>query len=403
MTASPIHEALELPADADLSQVEQAFMQNMKERIQKVAESYDEDVVLQEEKELRNLFGKFFNYTIDWITEELKKTKGEPNHAEASKLKTTARDVLKALQDQLVVYAISYMHINRWMTLVRDEIKQESFGLNISGAKIVYTSDTGTMLMRHKKRKREILEHNVRLNKAAAILKQAAPFYDAFRDALIRLGGREEGEKVVRSISSALRISDERKLKRACKTIEEMKKKISVDKKGGDQLRAEAVDNVKKFAAIINHSKDILSSDDGKVYLHAREINVVLGAHEREVTQANKFIAKYNLPYMEHKLKTLYTQKDKLLVLGSLESLMTLYLRLIKGIAKPLADLREYEAEVLDHVKYLLDGRFQEVPKIQAHAEKTVKEFSRNLKEYREQIKPLQEKLLEEDKAAEGG
>ena len=57
---------------------------------------------------------------------------------------------------------------------------------------------------------------------------------------------------------------------------------------------------------------------------------------------------------------------------------MTLYKRLIMGIAVPLKDIkviRMYENDVLNHVKYLLSGHFQELPKILQRAEETVQEF----------------------------
>jgi hypothetical protein len=59
-------------------------------------------------------------------------------------------------------------------------------------------------------------------------------------------------------------------------------------------------------------------------------------------------------------------------------------------MARPLADIRElrlYESEVLDKIKYLLGGQFQEVPVILARSHETVGEFRQGADEFRDMEK----------------
>jgi hypothetical protein len=103
---------------------------------------------------------------------------------------------------------------------------------------------------------------------------------------------------------------------------------------------------------------------------------------------------------MEYKLGHLALLRDKLHVVGSLDSFMTLYLRLVTGMARPmksLEDVRLYEAEVLGPIRFIQNGQAEEMPKIHAAAEKTVEEFRLVRQEYQDEL----EQLLGEADAAD--
>jgi len=58
---------------------------------------------------------------------------------------------------------------------------------------------------------------------------------------------------------------------------------------------------------------------------------------------------------------------------------------MIIGIASPLSDIKEirlYESEVVNHVQYLLQGHFKELPNILLRGEETVQEFRDTRKDF---------------------
>ena len=68
----------------------------------------------------------------------------------------------------------------------------------------------------------------------------------------------------------------------------------------------------------------------------------------------------------------------KLLIFGSLEGLTTLYMRLVRGMAEPMTDIkqvRSYEAEVIENVNYILGGQFQEIGNTEKWTTQTMNEF----------------------------
>jgi hypothetical protein len=98
---------------------------------------------------------------------------------------------------------------------------------------------------------------------------------------------------------------------------------------------------------------------------------------------------KYSMPYMEFKLGTLSHLRDKMMVIGSLENLMTLYRKMLSGLIRPLADMgavREYESTVINRTRYLQNNFFGEVPVIIRESAKVVEEFRVLQRDYHKNV-----------------
>ncbi len=107
----------------------------------------------------------------------------------------------------------------------------------------------------------------------------------------------------------------------------------------------------------------------------------------KEIARVKATMAKYYRPYMHNKIDAMDGHRDKLQLVGLREGQVILYRRLLAGLARPLTelkDLRGYESEVLEKVKYLINYKFAEVPVIRARAEETLNEFLLGAKEFRE-------------------
>ena len=66
---------------------------------------------------------------------------------------------------------------------------------------------------------------------------------------------------------------------------------------------------------------------------------------------------------------------------------MTLYIRMLRGIAEPLEDIkavRQYESEVIEHVLYLLGGQFQEMQNINRRIEEVMLDVASSVSDHEE-------------------
>jgi len=379
MSLHPFLASLGFDKPADIDAVERRVLEVVKEHLQKVSTSFDEAEVKREEAWLRDIHVRYFQYTLEWVMEEARQNKGSPN-AEAVKLKKQARDVMTDLQKHMIEFSCCYMHINRFMTLLRDEMRIEEQRLGISVSKETkWTSDAGAMMARYRTQKRLMVESADRMKKSKPLLDALEGPFETLRQSIGRMYGGDKVETLQRSVIAALRTKDFARARRALDEIANGKKKIDE----AEQLLTAGrtiIDTCEQY-------QDLFVSDEDRLFLKSSETDQAYNVYMRELRKIKAFLAKYYMPYMQYKLEVLLHLKDKLLVIGSIESQMTLYRRLLTGFARPLADIKEmraYESEVLDKIKYLLGTQFQEVPVILARARETVSEFRTGADEFRD-------------------
>lgn len=402
--------ALGLPPEAAPDAVEGKFLDIVRARIQSVAETYDEAAVQAEETTLRALHTEFFRFMMLWATAEMKKPQDHKDHPDAAKQKKRAKTLIESLQQNIIEFALCYMHINRFTTLLRDEIRRAEIKMGgPAPANVKWTADTGLVINRYRKQK-EILLHD--LQRFADVRDElAAVDADllAIRQLLIALfGSAEKAEPYMRRFVASLRTAEFKRARNAVREIAEAKKKFGLDQKTQDQQVAMLEAAAARIIDIIEkNQKKLASRDDGKLFLRPVEADLAYNANVRELQKIKGFLAKYHLPYMEYKMDTLFHLKEKLMVVGSLDSLMVLYRRLVAGVARPLPDIREvrlYESEVLDKTSYMLEGQFQEIPKILARAYETVQEFRDSNRDFEQTaaLADFHEVAVDEQQAAAG-
>ncbi len=369
------------PVNADLDSVEGKFVATLKERIQRIAQTYDEDEVGREEKDLRAAHAQFFAYTFEWVRRELKKERPAGDHPNASKLRAEAQQNLKALNDLLTEFTCCYMHIGRFMTLLRDEIRGEEVKRGETPKNLKWTADAGIVIARYKKEKKALLEQNMRMKQVRSALTLIENEMKAVQSAAVHVLPADKWEALLRSLTAALRVADFRKAEKTIRSLTEEKKKFGVDQKTADQAQQKIKAAGAKLVMLVQENQKALSGADNRLFLRVLETEIAHNANVQELRKIKIFLNKYYLPYMEYKLGTLEHLKDKLMVVGSLDGLFTLYKRLVAGLVAPMPDIktvRLYESEVVAQAKYLITGLFDEIPKIHQRAQETVQEFRQN-------------------------
>ena len=373
-------QTFELKPGMSLDAAEAQFLAVVRERIQSVAENYDEVRVREEEEALRAMHREFFQYSMHWAATELKKPRPAPDHPDAAKQKKNARAQIEALQGQIADFALCYMHINRFTSLLRDEIRgTETRSVEGAGKKIKWTSDAGIMMARYRKQRRKLLADTARLREAHPVLESLDNALNTIQGAISGVYGADKEEPLMRKIVSALRTGDMNRAAGAVHEITETKRKFGIDQKAQEQQAAALAAALGEAVALVGKNAAALASgEENKLFLRPAEADIAYNGYVQELQQIRAFIVKYQLPYMEYKLDSLHHLRDKLMVLGSLDSLMVLYRRLLAGLVAPMTDIKDvrlYESEVVEKARYLLEGQFQEVPKIYERAVETVQEF----------------------------
>lgn len=378
MSVHPFLELLGFDKAADIDAVERRFLDVVKDHLQNVSTNYDEAEVRAQEAWLRDLHNRFFQYALEWVMEESRQHKTPPT-AEALKLKKQAREIMGDLQRHMVEFACCYMHLNRYVTLLRDEMRGEEERLGVGGKDTKWTSDTGTMVARYNVQKRQLADSAERMKKAGPLAAVVDGHLGDMRLVLTKIHGADKADLLQRSLVAALRTKEFTRARKALSDILESAKNAA---------DASALDSAgRAVIAACEEHQDLFVSDEGRLFLKSSETDQAYNASMRELAKIKAIMGKYYRPYMQYKIETLFHLKDKLLVIGSIEGQTILYRRLLTGFAAPLAemkDLRAYESDVLDKIKYLLGSQFQEVPVILARARETVGEFRSGAEEFRD-------------------
>ena len=377
---------LGLPASYDINAVEQGFVGQVKARMQAIAETFDETELAKEEEWMRRFYAMFFQYALHWGADQTHNNKNIQDHPDAAKLKISGQEAIQSLQELIVEFACCYMHLTRFMTLLRDEIQKEEVRMHCeAGPPIRWTPDAGILRERNQKQLRTNLSSIARLHAAKDIFEETGQNLSTLRQNLDSLFGKDKGEAFTRSMTAALRTSNFKKAHSTLKNIAGTKKKFGIDQKKAEAFQKSIAQIGQKLITLVSENTKAMEGLDNKLCLRPHEADMARNSFIRDANKAKEFMTKYHIPYMQYKLDNIQLLKDKLLVIGSLESLMTLYKRLLTGIALPLADIkavRLFEGEVLNNTTWLLQGHLQEIPKIMGWAEETVREFRTGKEEF---------------------
>ena len=383
MSSSGLLKILGLKKDADISVAGTRFIENIREYVSFVENNPPTENVEKQSLEISVLYKSFFPFANQWASTEREKRNREENHPEALSLKEKGEAAREDLQNNIISFAVCYMRIHWVLGLITQEVKNTPEPE--SKKDVQWTSETGVMLAKYRKRRAELINSNEKLADVLKILEAIEPDRIAFERNAAELYGEEFASKSLSSYRSGLRTGNFEKARKALTALVEGKKKFAFDKKKMAEKEEAMRKAGEKYIADIEKHQDVLKAGDEKIYLKASEVSVITHAHDQEMKKVEAFIKKYFRPALNYQIKTLHYLRTKLLVLGSLESLMTLYIRMMRGIAEPMKDVKEvrlYESEVIEHVMYLLGGQFQEVVNIENRIEQILKEFRTCVQEY---------------------
>lgn len=369
---------LNLTPENDISNAASSFTDVIKGYVRTIQDNASMKNMERENEILNALYKAFFEYSVSWAAVERGKSIKIENHPEAAKLKKTAADALDDLQKNITRFVLAYTHIDRCSGYVHNEMQKNEHKFTGDNKNFKWSSDTGTVLRRYQKERNELRASHAILSEALKALEAADVSIEDLGSASVKIHGKTDGPKLITSLRSNLRMGEFANARKVLAKMTDSKKKFTLDKKAIEHSINTIKTKGEVLVSTLEKAQDHLRSPDGKLLLSVAEINVVLSSQQREIEQKSKYIDKYHQPYMENKLKSLGHLREKLLVFGSIEGLTTLYMRMMRGMAQPMPemkDVREYEAEVINNVNYILKGQFQEISNIEKWTDEAMSEF----------------------------
>ncbi|MCD8563028.1 MAG: hypothetical protein LRY54_03045 [Alphaproteobacteria bacterium] len=369
--------------DTELGHAGSIIVQHIRDYIQKSQDNASEQNAQKEEAALRTLYEIFFEYALAWVGEERKKYAREPNHPRAMDLRKKAGTVLSSLQTGMIKYATCYLRLSRSVGVMQREIETTSAPMEPG---VEWTSESGVLMGRFRKEKITLEADNIRLTKAIALLDPFEADLTAFEEACKNFYGNETAEELLRSLRAALRGQDFERAQKSLKTASDAKLRFGADKAKAQQTFDTLIPRMEVYIKTFSDQPELFVGSENKLFLRSSEIRLVIQSQEKEIEQRRLFLLKYHQPYLHYKKASIWHLREKLLVIGSIESLMTLYIRLMRGFAQPMKDekdVREYEHKVLENIDYLLTGQFQEIDRIDQRNTETLKEFHQAVEAYK--------------------
>lgn len=378
MSLHPFMELLGFEQPADFDAVERRFLDVVRERLQKPIVTYDEQHAASEEAWLRDIYHRYFAFALEWVLEESSKHKGHPT-PEAQKLRKAGRELLNAMHTGMIDYACCDLRLSHSTARIREQVRSEEARLGGPREAMKWSPDAAAMLPKLMSQKKQMLDIAQRWQQALPLLEVLDRELQTLRQSLEKAAGAERAEALMRSYSAALRIRDFDRARQAHADIVEAGKKT-----GQAEVFQKSGDNI---IALCEERQDLFVSEDKRLYLKPGEIEQARAALMKDINRVKGAMAKYYRSYMQNKIDVMTSHRDKLQLIGLIEGQVILYRRLLAGFARPLNDMKDvrgYESEVLEKIKYLIHYKYAELPVIRARADDTVNEFLLGSKEFRE-------------------
>lgn len=385
MAISSALQVLGIKEETELGHAGSVVAEQVKDYIQKSQNGASEKNAKREEDALRTLYELFFEYALAWVGAERKRYAKEPNHPKAMDLRKKAGAALGDLQSGMIDYALCYMRLTRSTGAIQAEIEASDAPMEKG---VEWTSETGILLGRFRKEKLMLEAANERFRKAIALIEPFEADCAALEEACKSFFGEEAGEDLLRPMRSALRMQDFTKAEKALAALPEAKTRFGTEKSKVKQAFDKLIPRIKHYIKTLSSEPELFLSSENKLFLKGSEMRVILGPQEKEIEQRKAYIHKYHQPFLHHKKATMMHLREKLLVIGSIESLMTLYIRMMRGFALPMKtekDVREYEHVVIENIDFLMSGQFQEIVRIEERNSEAMTELAQTLASYKKQ------------------
>lgn len=348
--------------------------------IQKAEKIRDPITLGKVEADLRHLCNDYFSIMHAWQEEEEDKHEGvEACEASRDNMRE-ARSMLSGFEKNFVRYSLCYLELNRALIQVRASLFNlaRDYDLNDSAKTLQVNHGTGALLQQAHRERKAIMEKRLRLERVRSLLHHFDPLMELLGEDLPRLLGQEAGGRDLVLFKGALRKKNFDAARAVCSRWHH------------DWLRKTGETVIEMAEKNANE----LQASDG-LMLHSGELTLITSFLKSDEAKINRFMNKYNVPYMVFKYQNLIHQGYQLGRIGSIEGLIIQHAKLISLTARPVVDAEEakmQEQSVLNPVR-MLQTRFKSLSAIFDEMETTLSILEKLFSQTREYMAATPENL----------
>ena len=311
------------------------------------------------ESDLRHLCNDYFSIMHAWQEEEEDRHEGiEPCDASKENMRE-ARSMLAGFEKNFIRYALCYLELNRALIQVRGGLSHlaRDYDMNEAAKKIQVNHATGALLQQAHRERKSIMEKRLRLERVRGLLQHFDPLMELLGEDLPRLLGQDVGSRDLVLFKGALRKKNFDAARSICSRWHH-----DWLRKTGEAVIELAEKNVGELQAA-----------DG-IMLHSGELTLITSFLQGDEAKINRFMNKYNVPYMVFKYRNLIHQGYQLGRIGSIEGLIIQHAKLVSLSARPVSGAEEakmQEQSVLNPAR-MLQTRFKSLSAIFDEMETTL-------------------------------
>ena len=374
---------------ADISVAASQITGSLKDEILRLRDDPSEEHLKVTLTDLEKGCNDFFSYALNWAKNEKEtKHKSAENHPEAGKLREKAQSSLQALEKTIIDYILSTCKVDYALGYSARELIRclppDKRGKIKRQKHEAWTKDSSDLLQRYFAERDVLLDTTRRLYKGFKALETLDPQLAEIEKLTASLAG-PKADSLMTTFRSSVRMQNYQRAEKVIRDLTETKKTLGLDLGGKGKQKQILKELAENYIAAMKEVESFLLDSEGKTLLKTAQVGVILNWQVKELEQKTLLIVKYQAPYIEHVMSSFNHLKEKMLVIGSIESLFTLYVRLIRGLSEPLDDLKKvktYESEVLEKVGFLTGGQYQDLKNINERREEKIVEFKKVIEQF---------------------
>jgi len=344
----------------------------------------DDSDMLALDKRLRQMCQRYFAEMRRWTDQTKAKYPKTKWCKEGRQCQREAADLMEDFEKLFHKYMLFYMHLNRHILNCRKGLKKIS--ADFEAHKFIKTEDlqdtAGHLINRAYKEKKRLIQKRERLVHVQSVLSEMDGLFDNIRQALISILGHREADQAYTSFRAALRKGDFKRAEAAMERWSSRKRPIGASREYRRAMMTVQHDGTKIICLIKNNLKD-LEVKDGYI-LNLSEINLIFSFMMSDEERVNRFLEKYNYPFMILKFRQLLKLAYKLGQMGSIETMLVLHAKLATGQAHPIetaAQAQKYDQEILQKTGYLTRKTLPEMPGLFDSMEMTAEQIHLMIRE----------------------
>ncbi len=390
---------LKIDPESELSYVASAFSDVLKSQIHDIIKQPTNARRDDLEAFVREMYQAFYDHAKKSLIETRDDIGNDQNHPEAENLKQKAQNVQSDFEKLMIEFAVCYLNLHQSMGMFHEALSYMPAPKTGTTGRTEWTRDTERLVGQYHGERDQLIVELEQLTECMTKFIEFAPRLEEFENAVGKLVGSKEKKEALRSVMAGLRLDN---FERAKKGLDELlNKKPRLGLTNSRAIMETIQNHGQAYIELVHAYKDHLKGGDGKLFLNAQELGVVVDAKTKDLSKKNAFITKYFRPYLEYRLKSTHLLKDKLGVIGSIDSLVGLYTRMMHGMILPMTeikDVREYESHIIDNINFLLETKFKEVKNIDEWNAQNIEHFYDSLNGF-EISKTLERQNKKKDKA----